>query len=109
MRLPARVHQLLTKKGDPITMDPVDEFARIRAEIRKLKSREQELRQTFLQGGRLRSNSHEVVVKTQKRRVFLRDKLPAAVLQDPAFWEERETSVVSVRELEDDVVLIEDG
>ncbi|MEL7462042.1 MAG: hypothetical protein AAFX45_09955 [Pseudomonadota bacterium] len=88
-------------------MDPVEEFARIKNEIKALKAREQELRQGFLDGARLRSNAHEVVVKTQKRKVFLRDRLPGSILDDPSFWEERETQVVSVRALDDDVVLIE--
>ena len=89
-------------------MDPVEEFARIKDQIKALKTREQELRQGFLDGARRRSNAHEVTVKTQKRKVFLRDRLPPSVLQDPSFWEERETQIVSVKALQDDVVLIED-
>ena len=89
-------------------MNPVDEFARIRAELKTMKAREQELRHSFLNGGRLRSNAHEVVIKTQRRRVFLRERLPAPVLNDPNMWEERETPIVTVQALDDDVVLIED-
>ncbi len=95
-------------------MDPVDEFARLKAEIRRLQDRADMLRAGFLQPGvRLRSNRFEVTVKRQKRRVFLKERLPEPVLADPKYWEERETEIVTCHEIsrfragDEDIVLIE--
>ena len=50
-------------------MDPVDEFAKLRAEIQVLEGRAAVLRDSFLRPGvRLRSNGYEVVVKDLRRR-----------------------------------------
>ena len=95
-------------------MDPVDEFARLKAEIRRLQDRAEVLRGGFLKpGARLRSNRFEVTVKRQKRRLFLKERLPEAVLADPRYWEERESETVTCREIatvragDEDIVLIE--
>lgn len=95
-------------------MDPVDEFARLKADIRRLQDRADALRAGFLKpGARLRSNRFEVTVKRQKRHVFLKERLPEHVLADPQYWEERETEVVTCREIsglrtgDEDIVLIE--
>jgi hypothetical protein len=93
-------------------MDPVDEFARLKAEIKRLQDRAEVLREGFLRpGARLRSNRFEITVKRQKRRVFAKDRLPEAVLADPRYWEERESEVVTCRALDqradEDIVLIE--
>lgn len=82
-------------------MDPVEEFARLKTEIRLLEDRAQALRDGFLKpGARLRSNRLEVVIKHQKRRVFQKDRLPEQVLADPRYWEERVSPIVTVRPLE---------
>lgn len=95
-------------------MDPVDEFARLKAEIRRLQDRAEALRDGFLRpGARLRSNRFEVTIKRQRRRVFQKDRLPEAILADPRYWDERETEVVSCQEIstfragDPDIVLIE--
>lgn len=81
-------------------MDPVDEFARLKAEIRRLQDRAEVLREGFLRpGARLRSNRFEVTVKRQRRRLFLKDRLPEAVLADPRYWEERESDIVTCHEI----------
>lgn len=81
-------------------MDPVDEYARLKTEVRRLQDRLEALREGFLRpGARLRSNQYEVQVRRQKRRVFLKDRLPADVLADPRYWEERENEVVTFRAL----------
>lgn len=86
-------------------MHPADEFAHIKAEMARLKTRADELRQSFLEdAGRRRSNQFEVVVKNQNRRRFLREKLPPHILADDALWEEATSQVVSVREVVDDFV-----
>ena len=94
-------------------MHPVDEYARLKAEIRRLEARAKVLRDGFLgSDAPLRSNRHHVVVKTQNRRVFLRDRLPAHILTDPQYWEMRQSPIVTVRELpsvdEDDFQVLED-
>ena len=95
-------------------MDPVDEYARLKSEIRRLQDRADTLRDGFLRpGARLRSNRFEITVKRQKRRLFQKDRLPEAVLADPRYWEERESEVVTCQEIasfragDSDIVLIE--
>ena len=84
-------------------MDPVDEFARLRAEIKRLEAREAVLRSAMLRpGARLRSNLHEVVIKDQVRQTFQKDLLPPEFLQSPRFWKESRCQVVTVRELTDE-------
>ena len=81
-------------------MEPVEEFVRLKDAIRALEDRAQALRASFLKpGARLRSNRHQVDVKHQTRRVFQKDRLPAAILNDPRYWEETASTVVSVREI----------
>ncbi len=95
-------------------MDPVDEFARLKAEIKRLQDRAEVLREGFLQpGARQRSNRFEVTVKRQRRRVFQKDRLPEAMLADPSYWDERESEIVTCHEIATfravvpDIVLIE--
>lgn len=95
-------------------MDPLEEFAWLKAEIKRLQDRADVLREGFLRpGARLRSNRFEVVVKRQRRKVFQKDRLPAAVLADPRYWEKRESEVVTCHEIssfrsgDPDIVLIE--
>ncbi|MBK8439658.1 MAG: hypothetical protein IPL38_09140 [Rhodobacter sp.] len=56
-------------------------------------------------------NGHEVVIRHQKRRVFLKDRLPEKVLCDSRHWDERESEIVWQRTLRQgqtgDPVLIE--
>jgi hypothetical protein len=74
-------------------MDPVDEFAQLKAEIRRLQDRADALRDGFLRpGARLRSNRIEITIKRQKRRLFVRDRLPEAILADPRYWDERQAT-----------------
>jgi hypothetical protein len=71
-------------------MHPADEYAQIAAEIRRLKTRQTTLREALIKNSHeRRSNRYEVVVKDVQRRVFLRDKLPAHILQDETYWEVR--------------------
>jgi hypothetical protein len=81
-------------------MDPVDEFARLRAEIKRLQDRAEVLREGFLRpGARLRSNRFEITVKRSRRRLFQKELLPEAVLADPRYWVERDTEVVTCHEI----------
>lgn len=83
------------------TRNIADELAGIRSEINALKRREQMLREVVLSDPDSHAGqSHEVVIKKQKRRVLLRDRLPAHILKDPAYWEEREVPAVTLRKRE---------
>jgi hypothetical protein len=100
--------------GKVICMDPVDEFARLKAEIKRLQDRAEVLREGFLQPhARLRSNQFEIRIKRSKRRVFQKDRLPEAVLADPRYWEERESEIVTCHDFakvhagDEDIILIE--
>lgn len=55
-------------------MDPVDVFARLKAEIKRLQDRAEVLREAFLR--------------------------PRAVLGDPRYWDDRESEVVTCRALD---------
>lgn len=95
-------------------MDPVDEYARLKSEIRRLQDRAEVLREGFLRpAARLRSNRFEIVIKRQKRRLFQKDRLPESVLADPRYWDVRESEVVTCEEIagpdgtDEDIVLIE--
>lgn len=89
-------------------MDPVDEFACLREEIAQREARLKVLREGFLHpGARLRSNRYEVVVKSQSRRLFDRDKLPAAILEDARFWKVSVSQVVTVRALDAEFEVVE--
>ncbi len=83
-----------------------DELAGIRSEINELKAREKMLREVVLSDPDSHAGQqHEVVAKKQKRRVLLRDRLPAHILKNPAYWEEQEVAQVTLREREEtDVV-----
>jgi hypothetical protein len=81
-------------------MHPVDEFARLKAEIRELETKAAVLRDGFLNPATpRRSNRFEVVVKIQTRRTFKKDLLPPEILTDPRFWEENRSEMVTVREI----------
>lgn len=69
---------------------PADELAKLRSEIRRLKARENDLRKVLLHGTcGLQGDDHHVVMQKQRRRVFLKDRLPQHVLSDPDLWETR--------------------
>jgi hypothetical protein len=79
---------------------PADELADIRARIRELKQAEKVLRDQFTKGVLgFDGSAHVVELRYSKRRVFLRDRLPASILNDPTYWETRTTKSVVVREV----------
>lgn len=81
-------------------MHPVDEFARLKAEIRGLEARAAALRGRFLDPSQpRRSNRYEVLVRSQTRRTFKKDLLPPEILNDPCYWEESRSEMVTVREI----------
>lgn len=81
-------------------MDPVEEYAQLKRKITRLQARADQLRDGFLQpGARLRSNQTEIIVRMQLRRLFVKDRLPAEILRNPAYWEERRSPLVTARAL----------
>ena len=95
-------------------MNPVEEYAQLKQQIARLQARADQLRDGFLQpGARLRSNQTEIVVRMQVRRLFLKEKLPEDILRNPAYWVQRHSPLVTVRQLEtctaqdDDLLLTE--
>ena len=81
-------------------MHPADEYAQLKSTIRALEARAEALREGFLrQGTTLRSNQVEIVVRRQLRRSFQKDRLPPHILNDPQYWEERASPVVTIRDL----------
>lgn len=82
-----------------INAAPADEIAEIRGQIKMLRDREADLRQGFLTGQHGQVGAmHEVQIKTIRKRRLLRERLPAGILNDPAFWSEQVTQMVEVHE-----------
>ncbi len=76
-----------------------DELADVRSEIQTLKTREQALLDLMLNDPDSRlGETHKVLIRHQKTKVFCRDRLPGYVARDPAFWETRVTQRVTVCE-----------
>jgi hypothetical protein len=78
---------------------PADELGHIRDEIRALRLREAQLRQCFTDDcddGRFEGCDYDVVVQLHKRRVLNKSRLPAAILNNPRYFEEKSSPVVSV-------------
>lgn len=83
-------------------MDPVDAYAKLKSDIRDLEEQAAVLRESFLRpGARLRSNQHEVVIRQQSRRMFQKDLLPVEVLNDPRYWLQTTSAIVTVRPMGD--------
>ena len=81
-------------------MDPVDHFAKLKETIRGLEVEVTALRESFLRpGARLRSNQFQVMVRYQTRRVFQKERLPPQILNDPKYWSEATSPIVSVQPL----------
>ena len=78
---------------------PADELADIRAAIARLKAREAALRAAFLRDpvAPLSGAEYEVVIRRQARRVFLRERLPPAILARPDLWETRHAQQITLR------------
>ena len=88
-------------------MDPIDEFARLRAEILRLEERASTLRAELLRPcARRRSNLYEVVVKDRARSNFQTCLLPPEPLRSPRCWQEQRCQVVQLRELTDDAPIL---
>ncbi len=77
---------------------PADELALIRDDIRRLKAREAFLQRGFL-GDRLPRFGDEMVVEVAviRNRKFLRDRLPATILNDATYWEDLRSQQVQLR------------
>lgn len=79
---------------------PADELAEIRAEIKALKERETALRTRILESDTpdvLMGVEHEVVVREQRSRVLDKSLLPEDIRENPAFYRERVTRIVTVK------------
>ncbi|WP_377509445.1 hypothetical protein [Octadecabacter sp. R77987] len=77
---------------------PADELSQVRAQIRRLKLREDELRAGYL-SGQLNPVGLDALVeiKMQRRRRFCHDRLPPDILNNPVYWDRSETPAVVVR------------
>lgn len=71
---------------DRRNMTPADELGHIRAEIKRLKAREAELRTEILETGDASGTDYTVEIKEQQRRTFDRTALPQDIQDDPAYW-----------------------
>jgi hypothetical protein len=78
-----------------------DDLAEIRAEIQRLRRREAELRQALIAAPAAQRQGRwaEAEVTLRKRLVFNPYLLPAEVRQDPRYWEDRASHIVTLRPL----------
>ncbi len=87
-------------------MDPVEEFARLTAEMRRMEERLAVLQAGFRSPfSRRRSDRHEVVLRMQSQAVFVKERLPQTILADPTFWDRQTTAVLTVRPLREPIIL----
>jgi len=81
-------------------MNMVDEYVELKAQIQALENRLAVLREHFMSPGvRLRSAKYEVSVRQQTHQIFLKNLLPAEVLNSPYYWSESRSAVVTVKRL----------
>jgi hypothetical protein len=80
---------------DRRNMPPADELELVRAEIKRLRAREAELRAAMLEeGGAEPGQEWRVEIVEQRRRTLDRAALPREIGNDPRFWKERVARVV---------------
>lgn len=86
--------------ADPLLpLHPAEELADIRRQIIRLKKRESDLREAFLNCAdpdALDGPSHRVVIKTTRRKVFDKSRLPPVIQSDPRFFTTVEQTRVCV-------------
>lgn len=76
-------------------MPPADELELVRAEIKRLRAREAELRAAVLEeGGAEPGQEWRVEIVEQRRRTLDRAALPREIGNDPRYWKERVARVV---------------
>jgi hypothetical protein len=76
-------------------MPPADELELVRAEIKRLRKREAELRGAVLEeGGAEPGQDWRVEIVEQRRRTLDHAALPREIGEDPRYWKERVARVV---------------
>lgn len=75
-------------------MPPADELELVRAEIKRLKAREAELRAAVLDESAEPGQDWRVEVVEQRRRTLDRMALPPEIAGDPRYWKESVSRVV---------------
>jgi hypothetical protein len=75
-------------------MPPADELELVRAEIKRLRAREAELREQVLGEGAEPGQDWRVEVVEQRRRTLDRAALPREIAADPRYWKESVARVV---------------
>ena len=71
---------------DRRNMTPADELGHLRAEMKRLKAREAELREEILETGDATGVEFTIEIKEQERRTLDKDKLPQEILNDPYYY-----------------------
>lgn len=82
-------------------LHPADELAQIRAELKLLHQREDELRRFFREDAQEHEFSglaHDVTVIAHKKRVFDSSKLPQSILSNPKFYRDELRTLISTSE-----------
>lgn len=75
-------------------MAPADELELVRAELKRLRAREAELRAQVLEEGAEPGQDWRVEVVEQRRRTLDRSALPTEIADDPRYWKQSVSRVV---------------
>ena len=97
--LPQASHPCGTAQDMPL--HPADELAQIRAELKRLYKREDELRRFFREDAQAQDfngAAHDATVIAHKKRVFDPSKLPQSILADPKFYRDELRILITTAE-----------
>ena len=96
---------------DQRNISPADELGHLRAEMKRLKERETELKTEIAESGQTSGTDFEVRITEQNRRSFDRKLLPQEIQDDERYWKTTTTRVVrtvAVREPAEDALIDDD-
>ena len=79
---------------DRRNISPADELGHIRAELKRLKARETELKAEIAETGETSGTEFTVRIQEQTRRTLNRDALPPEILEDDRYWKISTTRIV---------------
>ncbi|MEL7466958.1 MAG: hypothetical protein AAFN27_00800 [Pseudomonadota bacterium] len=87
---------------DRRNISPADELGHIRAEMKRLKAREAELKDQITETGQTEGADFTVRVVEQTRRTLNREALPPEILEDDRYWKVSISRVVKTVQVESD-------
>ncbi|MEM7685914.1 MAG: hypothetical protein ACFB03_20615 [Paracoccaceae bacterium] len=87
---------------DRRNISPADELGHIRAEMKRLKTRETELKDQIAETGQTDGADFTARIVEQTRRSLNREALPPEILEDERYWKVSVNRVVKTVQVESD-------